>query len=80
MVRLNTFWHKVQRWTTNCFSATPTGSIAVESCLPPVALLISQRPRLAALGVVCFPPELNPATARLHTSFPPLSAHLAHDS
>ena len=80
MARLNTFWHKVQRWTTNCFSATPTGILAVESCLPPVALLISQRQRLAALRVVCSPPELNPATARLHTSFPSLSAHRAHDS
>jgi len=80
MLRLNTFWHKVQRWTTNCFSATPTGILALESCLPPVALLISQRPRLAALRVVCSPPELNRATAHLHTSFPSLSAHLAHDS
>jgi len=80
MARLNIFWHKVQRWTTNCFSATPTGILAVESCLPPVALLISQRQRLAALRVVCSPPELNPATARLHTYFPSLSAHQAHDS
>ena len=29
--RLNTFWRKVQRWTTNCFSATPTGILSVES-------------------------------------------------
>ena len=36
--RLNTFWHKVQRWTTNCFSATPTWILTVESCLPPVPL------------------------------------------
>jgi len=42
MAHLNTFWHKVQRWTTNCFSATPKGILAVESCLPPVPLLISQ--------------------------------------
>jgi len=79
-VRLNIFWHKVERWTTNCFSATPTGILAVESCLPPVALLISQRPRLAALPTVCSPRELNTATARLHTSFPSLSGHRAHDS
>ena len=39
--RLNTFWHKVQRWTTNCFSATPIGILSVESCLPPVSLLIT---------------------------------------
>ena len=80
MARLITFWHKVQRWTTNCFSATPTGILAVEACLPPVALLISQRQRLVALRVVCPLPELNPATVRLHTSFPSLSAHRAHDS
>jgi len=53
MARLNTFLHKVQRWTTNCFSATPTRILAVESCLPPVALLISQRQRLAALRDIC---------------------------
>jgi len=33
--RLDTFWRQVQRWTTNCFSATPTGILSVESCLPP---------------------------------------------
>jgi len=64
----------------DCFSATPTGILAVECCLTPVALLISQRQRQAALRVVCSPPGLNPATARLHTSFPSLSAHRAHDS
>jgi len=77
--RLNTFWHKVQRWTTNCFSATPTGILAVESCLPPVSLQISQRQRLAALRVMCSPPEVNPVTARLNPSFPSLSAHRASD-
>jgi len=33
---LNSFWHKVQRWTTNLFSVTPTGILSVESCLPPI--------------------------------------------
>jgi len=78
--RLNTFWHNVQRWTTNCFSATPTGILWVESCLPPIPLLISQRQKLAALRVVCSPPEVNPATARLHVSFPSLSPHRAGHS
>jgi len=68
--RLDTFWRKVQRWTTNCFSATPTGILSVESCLPPVSLLVTHRQRLAALRVVCSPPSVNPATARLHPSFP----------
>jgi len=78
--RLDTFWRNVQRWTTNCFSATPTGILSVESCLPPVSLLISHRQRLAALRVVCSPPSVNPATARLHPSFPSLLAHRAPDS
>jgi len=78
--RLDTFWRKVQRWTTNCFSATPNGILSVESCLPPVSLLITHRQRLAALRVVCSPTGLNPATARLHPSFPSLSVHRAPDS
>jgi len=77
---LNAFWHKVQRGTTNGGSATPTRMLAIESCLPPVPLLISQRQRLAALCVICSPPEMNPATARLHASFPSVSAHRACDS
>jgi len=78
--RLDTFWRKVQRWTTNCFSATPTGILSVEWCLPPVSLLITHRQRLAALRVVCSPPSVNPATARLHPSFPSLLAHWAPES
>jgi len=78
--RLNTLWHKVQRWTTNCFSATPAVILAVESYRPPVPLLISQGQRLAALRVICSPPEANPAMARLQTSCPSLSAHWARDS
>jgi len=78
--RLDTFWRKVQRWTTNCFSATPTGILSVESCLPPISLLIAHRQRLAALRVVCSPPSVNPATARLHPSFSSLSVYRAPDS
>ena len=78
--RLDTFWRKVQRWTTNCFSATPTGILSVDSCLPPVSLLVTHRQRLAALRVVCSPPKMNPATARLHPSFPSLSGYRAPDS
>jgi len=80
MARLNTFGQMVQRWTTTCFSATPTGIPPVESCLPPVPLLISQRQRLAGLRVICSPPEVNPATAHLYPSFPSLSAYWTHDS
>jgi len=77
---LDTFWRKVQRWTTNCISATPTGILSVESCLPPVSLLIAHRQRLAALRVVCSPPSVNPATARLQLFFPLLSVYRAPDS
>jgi len=77
---LDTFCRKVQRWTTNSFSATPTGILSVESCLPPVSLLITHRQRLAALRVVCSPPNVNPAMARLHPTFPSLSAYRAPDS
>ena len=78
--RLDTFWPKVQRWTTNCFSATPTRILLVESCLLPVSLRITHRQRLAALRVVCLAPSVNPATARLHPSFLSLWAHRAPDS
>jgi len=78
--RLDTFWRKVQRWTTNRFSATPTGILSVESCLPPVSLLITHRQRLAALRVVCSHPSVNPAMAGLHPSFPSPSTHRAPDS
>jgi len=33
--KLSVFWHKVQRWTTNCFMSTPTDILAIEACLPP---------------------------------------------
>ena len=78
--RLNTFWHNVQRWTTNCLSATPTGILSVESCLWPISLMITHRQRLAAISVACSPPTVNPATARLHTTFPSLSVYRAADS
>jgi len=78
--RLHIFWHKLQRWTTNCFSATPTGILAVEFCLPPVPLLISLWQRIAAIRIICSPPEVNPPTAPLHPSFPSLSNHRAQHS
>ena len=52
----------------------------MESGLPPIPLLISQRQRIAALRVVCSPPEVNPAKAGLHSSFPSLSNDQAQDS
>jgi len=77
--RLNTFWYKVQRWATNCFSSTHIGILAIESCLRPIPLLVSQRESLAALRTVCSPPGVNLATARLDPSFLSLSSYRAPD-
>jgi len=69
MVRkLSVFWHKVQRWTTNSFACTPVDILAIEACLPPLDLLLAYKRRLANLRVMCSPPEINPASARLPTS------------
>ena len=77
--RLNTFWHKVQRWATNSFLSTPISILDIESCLPPIPLIVSQRQRLAPLRTVCSPSGVNWATARLHPSFPSLSSYWAPD-
>ena len=73
--KLDVFWHRVQRWVTNCFSSTPVPILAIEACLPPLALLIEHGQRMAALRVVCSPPEINPMSARLHRSVPNRSSH-----
>jgi len=62
---LAVFWYKVQRWCTNCFACTPTDILAIEACLLPLNLLLAYQRRLANLRVLCSPPEINPATARL---------------
>ena len=73
--KLTVFWHKVQRWTTNCFMSTPTDILAIEACLPPVGLVLAYRRRLANLRILCSPPEINPATARLPPSVQTPSLH-----
>jgi len=77
---MNSFWHRVQRWTTNNFFSTPTSIIAREACLPPIISYCRYRRRLAALRVACAPPCANPASARLPPTFPSLSSFRAHDS
>jgi len=66
--KLSAFWHKVQRLSTNCFSCTPVDILAVEACLPPLHLLLAYKRRLACLRVMCSPPQINPAAARLPPS------------
>jgi len=73
--KLSVFWHKVQRWTTNCFMSTPTDILAIEACLPPLGLLIAYKRRLANLRILCSPPEIHPATARLPPSVQTPSLH-----
>ena len=73
--KLSAFWHKVQRWSTNCFLSTPIDILAIEACLPPLGLLLKYKRRLAHLRILCFPPEINPATARLPPSVQTLSLH-----
>jgi len=52
----------------------------VESCLPPVTLLVAYRQRLAGLRVVCCPPSANPVMACLDPSFPSRSVYRVPDS
>jgi len=73
--KLAVFWHKVQRWTTNCFISTPLDIVAIEACLPPLDLLLTYKRRLTNLRIMCSPPEINPATARLPLSLQTPSLH-----
>ena len=77
---MNSFWHRVCRWVTNCFFSTPSSILTREACLPPVAAYCRYRRRLAALRVACAPPTHNPAAARLPATFPSLSTFRAQDS
>ena len=58
--KLSAFWHKVQRWSTNCFTCTPTDILAVEAWLPSLDLLLAYKRRLVSLRVMCSPPGINP--------------------
>ena len=75
--KLSAFWHKVQRWSTNCFACTPVDILAVEACLPPLDLLLAYKRRLGNLRIMCSRPEIKQATARLPASLqtPLLSRH-----
>jgi len=68
--KLNSFWHGVLWWTTNCFYTTALGALYREASLPPVSSICKHRRRSAALRLVCAPSEFNPATARIPESVP----------
>jgi len=69
--KLNSFWHVVLRWTTNCFYTTALGALYQEVSLPPISSICKHRCQSAAIRLLCAPSEFNPATARI-----PESAHL----
>jgi len=73
--KLSAFWHKVQRWMTNCCVSTLIDILAIEACLPPLELLLTYKRRLAHLRILCSPPEINAATARLPPSVQTPSLH-----
>jgi len=70
---MSVFWHRVCRWITNCFSSNNITCLHRESCLPPLPVLVHHQRRLAGLRLICSPPEINPATARLPKSVPTFS-------
>jgi len=74
---MSVFWHRVCRWITNCFSSTNLTCLHREACLPLLLILVRHQCRLAGLRLICSPPEINPATARLPKSVPTFSPHRA---
>ena len=77
---MHSFWHRVQRWTTNNFFSTPTSILSREACLSPIISYCRYKRQLAALRIACAPPTGNPVSARLPPSFPSLYAFRAQDS
>ncbi|KAG0127664.1 hypothetical protein HOY82DRAFT_613226 [Tuber indicum] len=63
--KMSTYRIKVLRWITNCFSSTPSPILACEACLPPIAIVLTHRRRMAALHLTCSSPLINPAAERL---------------
>jgi len=63
--KLNSFWHGVLRWTTNCVYSTALGALYRGAWLTPISSICKHRRQSAALSLGCAPSELNPATARI---------------
>lgn len=67
--RLETVWHSVLRWVTNCFRSTPLIILQAEASFPPLSLYIpSLRLRYAA-RIQAASPTHNPVTARTPPTF-----------
>jgi len=68
--KLDSFWHGVLWWTTNCFYTTACGALYREASLPPISSICKHRHRSAALRLVYAPSKFDPATARIPESVP----------
>ena len=78
--KMDVHWRQVQRWVLNYFLATPFPILAAEACLPSLSVLLPHKRRMATLQLVCSPPQINPATARLCRSFPSILKFRAPNS
>jgi len=77
MDQMSVFWRRVSRWMTNCFSTTNSICLYREACLPPLPYLVRHQRRLAGLRLLCSPPQVNPAMARLLKIVPTFSSFRA---
>jgi len=68
--KLNSFWHGVLRWPTNCFYTTAPSALYREASLPPISSICKHHRRSAALRLVCAPSEFKPATTQISESVP----------
>jgi len=68
--KLDSFWHRVLRWSTNCFYTIDCGPQYREASLPPISSICKHSRRSAAPHLVCAPSKVNPATARIPQSLP----------
>jgi len=50
--KLNSFWHVVLRWSTNCFYTTALSTLYREASLPPISSMCKHRRRSAAIRLV----------------------------
>jgi len=67
---MDSFRHRVHRWTTNNFFSTPISILAREACLPPIISYCGYRRRLAALRVVCAHPLRQPSLGQTPADLP----------
>jgi len=80
LVKMTVLWNKVLRWTTNCFYSTPISILPCDGCFPPLDSFLSHKRKMAAFRMEYSSPLINPAAARMPTTFPGHSQKRATDS